>query len=66
MKWDLKALFKDERECENSAQNLAIECENFSAKFKGKLSNLSGDEFLGALKELENLSENIKSRLTHI
>ena len=65
MNWDLKALFKDERECENSAQNLAIECENFSAKFKGKLSNLSGDEFLGALKELENLSENIEKIATY-
>ena len=65
MNWDLKALFKDERECENSAQNLAIECENFSAKFKGKLSNLSCDEFLGALKELENLSENIEKIATY-
>lgn len=58
-KWDLSSLFKSNKECEEYAINIKAKCNEFSSKFKGKLSKLSKDEFLHSLSEYEKLNESI-------
>ena len=53
--WDLKALFANEKECEQNALNLQKECEKFKDKYLEIYENLKRDEFLKAFGEYENL-----------
>ena len=39
--WDLKALFANEKECEQNALNLQKECEKFKDKYLEKYENLT-------------------------
>lgn len=63
--WDLKALYKSDKECENNAIQIVNECEKFEEKYKENFHNLSADEFLQAFSQYENLLEKISKVTTY-
>ena len=63
--WDLKALFANEKECEQNALNLQKECEKFKDKYLENYENLKTDEFLKAFGEYENLIAKISKVMTY-
>ena len=63
--WDLKALFANEKECEQNALNLQKECEKFKDKYLEIYENLKTDQFLKAFGEYENLIAKISKVMTY-
>ncbi|WP_169942028.1 M3 family oligoendopeptidase [Campylobacter sp. RM15925] len=63
--WDLKPLFKDEKELEKSALNLKKECEKFEKTYSDKFANLNTNEFLKAFSEYEKLLAKISKVMTY-
>jgi len=63
--WDLKALFANEKECEQNALNLQTECEKFKDKYLEKYENLKTDQFLKAFGEYESLIAKISKVMTY-
>ena len=63
--WDLKALFTNEKECEQNVRNLQKECEKFKDKYLEKYENLKTDEFLKAFEEYESLIAKISKVMTY-
>jgi len=63
--WDLKALFANEKECEQNALNLQKECEKFKDKYLEIYENLKRDEFLKAFGVYENLIAKISKVMTY-
>ena len=63
--WDLKALFANEKECEQNALNLQKECEKFKDKYLEIYENLKIDEFLKAFSEYESLIAKISKVMTY-
>ena len=63
--WDLKALFANEKECEQNALNLQKECEKFKDKYLEIYEKLKTDEFLKAFSEYENLIAKISKVMTY-
>ena len=62
--WDLKALFANEKECEQNALNLQKECEKFKDKYLEIYEKLKTEEFLKAFSEYESLIAKISKVLT--
>ena len=50
--WDLKALFANEKECEQNALNLQKECEKFKDKYLEIYEKLKTDECLKAFSDV--------------
>ena len=44
--WDLKALFANEKECEQNALNLQTECEKFKDKYLENYENKSNENII--------------------
>jgi oligoendopeptidase F len=58
-KWDLTDFYQniDDKNIELDFKNLKIRSEKFTKDYKGKISNLSGDDLYYAIKENEEISE---------
>jgi putative oligoendopeptidase F len=63
--WDLKALYKNEKDCEKIALSIKGECEEFEKLYKQNFNILSTDEFLKALKKYEELVAKISKVVTY-
>ena len=63
--WDLKALYKNEKDCEKIALSIKGECEEFEKLYKQNFNTLSTDEFLKALKKYEELVAKISKVVTY-
>ncbi len=57
--WNLKDLFKNDQQLENSVKKTENKAIKFEKKYKNKLSKIDVKQFLKALKEYENISNNI-------
>ncbi len=57
--WNLKDLFKNDQQLENSVKKTEIKAIKFEKKYKNKLSKIDVKQFLKALKEYEYISNNI-------
>lgn len=54
--WDLKDIFKNQKEIDNLVVELQNKCDTFEQNYKNKLSSLSSQDFLHAMRTYENLS----------
>jgi oligoendopeptidase F len=66
MNWDLSALFSSINEAEEFLKNAKFKAQEFEKKYKNRLYTLSSEEFIEALKEYEDILENIGRSLTYI
>ncbi|GAX87232.1 oligoendopeptidase F [Lebetimonas natsushimae] len=66
MNWDLSALFSSINEAEEFLKNAKFKAVEFEKKYKNRLYTLSAGEFIEAVKEYEDILENIGRSLTYI
>jgi oligoendopeptidase F len=66
MNWDLSTLFSSIPEAEEFLKNAKFRAMEFEKKYKNRLYTLSPEEFIEALKEYEDILENIGRSLTYI
>ncbi len=66
MNWDLSALFDSIPEAEEFLKQAIFRAKEFEKKYKGRLYTLLPEEFLEAIKEYEEILENIGRSLTYI
>ena len=66
MNWDLSALFNSIPEAEEFLKKAKFKAEEFEKKYKNRLYTLSPEEFLEAIKEYEDILENVGRALTYI
>ena len=64
--WNLKDLYKSDEELEKSVEKIEKEAKEFEKRYKGKLSKLSEKSFLSALKEYEDILNNIAKAGTYV
>ncbi len=57
--WNLKDLFKNDQQLEKNVKKTEIKAKKFEKKYKNKLSKIDVKNFLKALEEYENISNNI-------
>lgn len=65
MTWDLKPLFKSEKELDEFLKQLKKRVDEFNKIYKNNLSNLKSNEFLEAFKQYENLVASISKVMTY-
>lgn len=63
--WDLTALFKNEKELEETALELRTKCQNFKNSYEKNFLNLKTDEFLKAFDIYESLLMRISKVSTY-
>lgn len=63
--WDLKALFKNEKEILHTIDSVQKKSNNFEKSYKGKIKNLSIDNFNEAISEYEKITEEIGRLMTY-
>ncbi len=66
MKWDLTPLFNSINEAEEFLEEALFKAIEFEKKYKNRLYTLNGEEFAQALKEYEEVLENIGRSLTYV
>ncbi len=63
--WRLKDLYKSDKELERDIKKIKKEAKNFQKNYKGKLEQLTPKEFIEALKEYENILNQISRAATY-
>ena len=66
MNWDLSALFSSLNEAEEFLKQAKFKALEFEKTYKNRLYTLNADDFISALKEYEDISENIARSLTYV
>lgn len=66
-KWDLSDLYNsiDDKQLDKDLKDLDKETINFAKKYKGKISQCSGDELYQAIKQYEKISESIAKIMSY-
>lgn len=65
MNWDLTPLFNSTKEAQELLEEAKIKAIEFEKKYKNRLYTLLAEEFIEALKEYEDILENIGRSLTY-
>ena len=63
--WNLKALFTSQKQAQGACIKAQNVCKNFAKTYEGKLHTLGPKEFEIAIKEYENLCENLGKIMTY-
>ncbi len=66
MTWDLTPLFSSLTEAEEFLKQAKYKAIDFEKNYKNRLYTLSPDEFIGVIKEYEEIYENIGRSLTYV